>query len=397
MKFLDLLRLTVRGATRGKFKTVLTMSAIAIGVMSVVLVLSIGEGSRTAVSEELDKIGLSGISVFPKEVAANAGVRPEGEDAEWLKMRLSDADAVMPLMIRYGSYGIRNWQGNVMIYGVTEEVTSMLNVTLKHGRLFLASDISSEHPVAIVDTAFCETVYGRENIVGKVVTLNISGRDMPFTIVGIIEPQAGGLSQLVGEALPEFVYVPYTALQRMTGEKTVDQIFIKSSEESSGERASAYLDKRYDRTDSFRYENIGGYREYLDSILRLITLFISAVAAISIIVAGIGIMNTMMSNMVERRREIGVYMALGATRRDIILSFLMESALISLLGGAVGIALSALLLYVTNSALHVSFSISPGYIAIAEGIAGLFGVGFGVAPAVRAADLDPVEALRDDG
>jgi ABC-type antimicrobial peptide transport system permease subunit len=140
--------------------------------------------------------------------------------------------------------------------------------------------------------------------------------------------------------LPKFFYVPYTSLMALANEDAIDEVIILSESEVVADRAVSYLDRKYSSPNSFRYENIYGIRDKVDNVIYLLTLFISSIAGIAIVVAGIGIMNTMMSQAIERKHEIGIYLTLGATSRDIMLSFLTESAVLSAIGGLLGIVLS---------------------------------------------------------
>jgi len=396
MRVFDILRFSFNNVFRARFRSFLTICSIAIGVASVVLVLSLGDGSRAAVADQLDKIGLEGIMIYPKQTAVAQGVNLRKEDTSDLLRNVEGIDKAMPVLIRYGSYKIKNWQGNALIYGVDAAMRDILKIDLLYGRLLNKIDIEAKKPVAIVNSNFAEMVYKRKNIVGKSIKLYAGSYYMDFEIIGIISSQDDGLSQLLGEMLPEFIYIPYTTAMELANENVIDEIIIKTSNEKTADRALSYLNSKYGKGKSFRYENINGIRDQLDNVISLITLFIGSIAAISIVVAGFGIMNTMMSAAVERRREIGVYLTLGATGRDILFSFLAESAIISAIGGVIGIILVILPITAAIGITKIAFQINPGYIVTAQFIAIFCGIAFGVCPAVRAAAMNPIDAIRSE-
>ena len=371
----------------------LTICSISIGVASVILVLALGDGSRTAISNELDRMGLEGIMIYPKQAAISQGVSFAGSDAYELVANVEGIDKSMPVMIRYGSYRLKKWQGNAMIYGVDPTMRDVLKVELLYGRLLNTQDTSARRDVVVVSDDLAEMIYMRKNIVGKELKLFIGERSRSFEIVGIVSSQQNSLAQMLG-GLPKFFYVPYTSLMALANEDAIDEVIILSESEVVADRAVSYLDRKYSSPNSFRYENIYGIRDKVDNVIYLLTLFISSIAGIAIVVAGIGIMNTMMSQAIERKHEIGIYLTLGATSRDIMLSFLTESAVLSAIGGLLGIVLSIIPVAMARSATNIPFSIQISHVVLAESVAVMCGIIFGVSPASRAASLNPIDAIH---
>lgn len=396
MRIRDIIRLAMNNVFRGKIRTALTICSISIGVASVVLVLSLGDGSRAAVSAQMDKLGLEGIMLYPKQTAVASGIHLSAEDASELMSNISGVDKAMPVMLRYGSYKIKNWQGNALIYGIDASMREVLKIDLLYGRLPNRLDINSAKPVAIINETFAQMIYLRKNIVGKVIKVFIGSAYQEFEIIGVISSQDDGLSQLIGEALPEFIYIPYSTAMHLSGDDHIDEIILKSNDSMAGERAASYLSNKYGSSNSFKYENITGIRDKVDNVIGLIALFISAIAAISIVVAGIGIMNTMMSAAIERKHEIGIYLTLGASGRDILLSFLAESAIISAVGGLIGIIVVAFPIRAASVITDLAFQFNASYIIIAEAVSIFCGILFGVSPAIRAAAMNPIDAIRSE-
>ncbi|MDL2289036.1 ABC transporter permease, partial [Oscillospiraceae bacterium OttesenSCG-928-F05] len=248
MKFSDALAFSMNSALRGKARSLLSVCAIAIGVASVILILSIGEGSRTAIAGQLDKIGMEGVLVYPKESAANAGVALQPEDADYLKNRIPSISTAMPLSSEYGSYQLRNWQGNAFIYGADTQMLTVLGTRTLYGRCFSEPEVQSAAQVVLISESLARTVYGRENIVGKTMVLSSNQSSREFEIIGVLPDQTEAVTQLVGEMLPEFIYVPHTALQALSGNKGINQIILRgeTGADSVGERAVRALNGRYE-------------------------------------------------------------------------------------------------------------------------------------------------------
>jgi putative ABC transport system permease protein len=396
MRLPDVIRLSLHNVYRARFRTLLTIFSIAIGVASVVLVLSLGDGSRSAIADQLDKIGLEGIMIYPKQTAIAQGISLQVDDALDLYRNVDGVDKAMPVLIRYGSYKLKNWQGNALIYGVDSTMRDILKTDLLYGRLPNRMDIEASKPVAVVNSDFAEMIYKRKNIVGKRIKLIIGSYGMEFEVIGVISTRDDGLSQLLGEALPEFIYIPYSAAMELSREKSLDEIIIKSTDDKVGQRAVSYLNRKYGNGLYFKFENINGIRDRIDNVISLIALFIGSIAAISIVVAGFGIMNTMMSATVERKREIGIYLTLGATGRDILFSFLAESAIVSAIGGVLGILLAIIPIIFATNITNIEFKLNAGYILIAETTAVLCGIVFAVGPASKAAAMNPIDAIRSE-
>ena len=396
MKLTDILRLALGNFLRGRIRSLLTICSISIGVASVILILTLGDGSRAAISEQLDRIGLDGIMIYPKQIAISQGIALTGQDAYELAENIQGIDKSMPIMVRYGSYRIKNWQGNALVYGVDDTMRDVLKVDLLYGRMLNRIDVNAGKNVIVISSDFAEMVYRRKNIVGKSIRIYLGTNFEEYEIIGVVSSHKDGISQLLGDTLPQFFYVPYTSLMRLVKEDTVDEVVILSDDESVAAKAVSYLNRKYGNSNSFRFENINGIRDRIDNVIYLIAMFISAIAAIAIIVAGIGIMNTMMSQAIERKREIGIYLTLGATGRDIMLSFLAESAVLSAIGGILGIIVSVIPISVVSEITKIQFSLQLRHILIAEGISIFCGLLFGVSPAMRAASLNPIDAIRSE-
>ena len=395
MRIFDIFYLAVSNAVTGKLRTIFTLSAVSIGVAAVILVISAGDGGKKLISEQVDKLGIEGITIYVKQSASNAGVTLGSDDAVEVAANVDGIENAMPVIIRYGSYIMRNWRGNAVMYGVDANMRGMMNVELLYGRLPTAQDTRYQSKIAVIDSNFAKEVFGRENVTGKEIQLFLGNQYHTFEIAGIISPQSDVIEELIGESIPKFVYLPYTTVQKLTGSSGIDQLLIRSDDDAVGEKAVSYLNNKYSG-DSFKHENISGIRNRLNDIMEMITVFIGAIASVSIFVAGIGVMNTTLSVAVERKKEIGIYMALGATQKMIFSEFLIESALVSAAGGVAGTAISLALLYVAGEIVGISIMPAIMTVIFTVFVATVSGMLFGVLPSVKASQMNPIDALRGE-
>lgn len=394
MRPLDILRLSLKNVLRGRTRTLLTVFATAIGVFATLLVLSVGLCARRTVASELETLGISGVSIHPKKVAADNGLRLQPDDAELVTNGVKGVDSALAVMIRYGSYSMKNWQGNAVVIGTGAEPGDALKLELLYGRLLNEDDMRSASDVAVVSADFAKMVYGRENIVGKSLKLTASGTRQ-LEIVGIIGSQSSGLEAILGQSLPSFFYVPHSTLSAMCGESGTDQILISASDDEAVTAAVNLLEREYRQPNSLKYDSISGMRDQIDDAMLTVSVFIAAIGGISVLVAGIGIMNTMLSAALERRREVGVYMSLGARSRDIILEFVSEAGIISCFGSLIGCVAAYGALALAERYSGFELWIGAEYVVAAVVIASVCGILFGVAPAIHASKIDPIEALRE--
>jgi len=394
MKTADIFRMAFDNAVRGKLRSILTLCAVSIGVAAVLIVVSSGWTARVLIGDRLDAIGLSGISVSLRRSAEDSGINMTLEDAAMVVAQTATSSA-MPVTIDYSSYRFKNWQGNVMIYGIDEQMDNALNIKLLYGSLPTKRDIAYGNYVAVIDDKFAEQVYKRKNVVGKKIDLFLGSGYYSFEIAGVISSQSFGIEQLLGETIPVFVYVPISVVQSISGDLSIDNIIAGDAEDAEGESATALLNEKYGG-NYFKYDNLNSFRVRIDETLELAAVFLGVIAAVSILVAGLGIMNTMLSVAMERKREVGIYMAIGASKRDIMLIFLTESYLLSACGGAAGILLSLLLSLLAKEIIGYQLTISLNLIIACQLAAIACGIIFGSVPSVKASSLNPIEAIGDD-
>ena len=395
----DIWCMAAKNIFRARKKTALTMLSIAIGILSVVIISSIGETGKNIVGAEIDRIGVSGLTLYQKTKSTLSSKNMSADDVARLE-RVDGVARAMPVVTKFGRCRTLASSEDAVIWGVGRGLAETLNLEILHGRLINASDIGNATRAVVIDSALAQTLFRRENPVGRTLQLSVGLREETFTVCGVIAPQKSGVDALTGGLVPDFVYIPYTAANEMAGEEGVDQIAISclaaADLEEIGGEVVRVMTRRYGAQGNFRVENMSAYLDGMRGVADLVTLVMSAVAAVSLVVAGISVMSTMTAAVAERRREIGVYMALGASGRDIARCFLMESVILSLAGGILGAMAGMALVWAAQALSGISFALSVRYLLLSELVALTCGVLFGVTPAKSAARLEPIKALRDD-
>jgi putative ABC transport system permease protein len=394
-----------RAMGMNRLRAGLTMLGIIIGVGAVVLMLAIGESVRDDINKRISAMGSNVIIIFPGSSSAN-GVRAGRGAVQTLTFADAQALAQLPTFSAVApivqqpfqiSSGTTNWNSNVM--GVTPEYFTIKEVDAEIGSLFGEVEMRSASRVAVIGSTTAENLYGQANPIGQ--TLRI--RNRPFEVIGVLTSKG---SDLGGGDQDDIVLVPHTtARQQLIRWGLPGSIhFAMAQAASANQVQDAMYDAtqtlrirhrlREDQEDDFTIRDLASIAEAAQGIATALTLLLGAIGSISLLVGGIGIMNIMLVSVTERTREIGIRMALGAKRRDVLLQFLTEAIVICVCGGAVGVALAyAGSLLITNfSPMQVGISMTG--IIIAFSFSAVIGIFFGFYPAKRASTLKPVEALR---
>ncbi|MGY3901395.1 MacB family efflux pump subunit [Aeromonas lusitana] len=392
-RYREAARMAVHAMLAHRMRTFLTMLGIIIGIAAVVSVVALGQGARAKVINDINAMGTNTIDIFPgkdwgDEKAASIQTLNERDlDALLGQPYLEGAS---PQIATSGQLRYRNKTSTGNVVGVGSDFFRVKGMTLTQGRLFDERDIQSRTAVAVVDGKTIESLLGKEDPVGQVVLVGT----LPVRIIGVVAQETGfgRSSQSVS------IWLPYSAvMSRLISQNHFSQITIRVKDgiqpALAEQAAVALLTQRHGVKDFFTFSS--------DSIIKSVekttatmTLLVSAIAVISLIVGGVGVMNIMLVSVVERTREIGIRIAVGARQSDILQQFLIEAVMVSLLGGLLGIGLALLIGFVFSlfvESFQMSFSLFS--ILMAFGCSSLIGILFGYLPARNAARLDPVEAL----
>jgi len=397
MNWRDVIRLAWQAVWSHRQRSVLTMLGILIGIASVILLTSIGEGARMYVLSEFTQFGATLVAVNPGKIetsgmpgALGVTVHPLTlEDAEALD-RLPGIRRVVPVVTGAAPVEHAGKTRNVFVYGVTAAAPEVWRMPVRAGRFIPDTDLRRGAPLAVLGPKLKRELFGEENCLGQHV--RISGQR--FFVIGIMEAKG----QFLGFDIDDSAYIPVAEGQRLFNRQALHEIDILIENASlidpMAERIRTTLQERHKGEEDFTITTQTGMLESLDRIIRMISMSVVAIGAISLLVGAIGILTIMWISVNERTSEIGLTRALGATSGQILWLFLSEAVLLSTLGGVLGLALGmgaaqALRLYVP--ALPVSTP--PEYVLLAVGISLLVGIASGLLPARRAAALDPVAAL----
>ena len=400
-----LLRVAGQSMLRNKLRTLLTMLGIVIGVAAVILMVAVGYGAQSRIQEQVASLGTNLIVVTPGSttqggVSLGAGTfnRLTVEDADKLAREGTLLSGVSPVTFTRGQIvgGAGNWRAP--INGVSTAYQTIRDWRVEAGAFFSDEDVRSMRKVAVLGRTVADNLFPGVDPVGEQLRL----RNVPFTIVGVLAAKgqtAGGADQ------DDVVLVPYTTAQtRLSGASFIGQILVSAPSAAdipaAQQEIRAILREahrvREDESDDFTVRNQSDLAETAQSTTAVMSLLLAAIASISLVVGGIGIMNIMLVSVTERTREIGIRLAVGARGSDVLTQFLVESVAMSLLGGLLGLAVgfggAALLGRLTGW----STATPPAAVLTAVGFSAAIGVFFGWYPARKAARLDPIEALRHD-
>ncbi len=394
---LFVIRSAVEDFRRNKVRTALTSLGILIGVASVVLLLAFGLGLKKYIQNQFESLGTNLIYVLPGGVFQNGGFNADAtfestfdeKDVRSLE-RLPSVNYIAPVYQKNSSVSYGAEEKFTPVFLATAKVFTALNLEPTAGRVFSEVDLNKRAKVAVIGPTLATELFGdTETGVGKTIQVGEQG----FKVVGVLKAKGGG--GFGGPSFDTYVYVPYKSAPSLNPAKKFLSIYAQAVDSDSISQAKAEISeallKRYDK-DDFSVIESTEFLNAISSIFGVLNLVLVAIAAISLIVGGIGIMNIMYVSVIERIREIGIRRAIGATRRDILYQFLAESVILSLLGGLLGLLLS----FGVVAAIQPFF---PAYIdglsvAIALGVSSAIGIVFGVFPARKASELSPIEAIR---
>lgn len=385
-----------------KMRSILTMLGIIIGVAAVIALVSIGNGVKQDIQNSISSLGSNLLMVMPG-APRTPGVRPSAGSMKSLKV--SDYEAIAKLdgvkaasPMTNGAYVViyqnKNWTTSVS--GVNANYLDVNNWSMKSGRFLSEKNVQNRERVAVVGKTVVKNLFGDEDPVGA----EIRVKNIPFRIIGVLNSKGSGA---MGNDQDDMVIIPYTtAMERVEGVDYLRMIYVVGKDESGIDRLQSDIENllrvrhgiKDTNLDDFNIQNMNSIMETMEETTGTLTLFLGAVAAISLVVGGIGIMNIMLVSVTERTREIGVRKALGATYSVIVTQFLIEAVVISLMGGIIGIILGIGSSKLIGMASGMSTVISIPTIVMSFAFSMAIGLIFGIYPARKAAKLNPIDALH---
>ena len=396
-QFVEAFKMSVQAIMAHKMRSLLTMLGIIIGIASVVSVVALGNGSEKKILADISAMGTNTISIFP---GRGFGDRRSGriktltiDDAKVIAKQSYVASAT-PQTTSGGTLTYRNTDLTASLYGVGEQYFDVRGLKLESGRLFDEGDVKEDAQVVVIDQNTKEKLFGADvNPLGKTVLFN----KRPLTVIGVMQKEENSF----GNADVLMLWSPYTTvMHQITGESHTNSITVKIKDDANtqvAEKGLTELLKTRHGTEDFFMNNSDSIKQVIESTTGTMKLLISSIALISLVVGGIGVMNIMLVSVTERTKEIGVRMAIGARRNNILQQFLIEAVLICIIGGLVGVGLSTAISLVFNQFVtEFPMEISIGSVIGAVVCSTAIGVAFGFMPANKASKLNPIDALSKD-
>jgi len=406
MDFLQTLKIALRALRTNKMRSFLTMLGIIIGIAAVIAMMAVGSGASYVISQQIASIGSNIILVLPGSTTSG-GLRSGTGGAQTLssddvKAIMTDCPSVeiaAPTIRSSGLavYGNMNW--STIIMGTTPELFEIREWPVASGRSIGQQDVDGAAKVCLLGQTVAENLFGSDDPIGKMVRI----KKVPFTVIGVLD-RKGQSPQ--GQDQDDAIFVPLRTAQRNLVRSqipnTVGAVMVKARSEEllakAEEEINALLRQRHRITNAkepdFSTRNLSEILAVAEQSSKAMSLLLGAVASISLIVGGIGIMNIMLVSVTERTREIGIRMAIGARRKDILLQFMTEAVLLTMIGGVIGIILGAGGATFVSKMLEWPTLISTRSVVVAFFFSGAVGIFFGFYPARKAAGLNPIDALR---
>ena len=393
------LKMALRSIGANKMRAALTMLGIIIGVMALVVLVSLVNGATSSVTDAVSDLGSSMLTVT---ISDDKG-QPISLDTvnEWMEQE-DGLGLIAPYISGSATTRADGESGSVTVYGVTPAYYDVQGMQLAMGRFLKTSDVENHTYVCVINETAATEVIGYVDCIGQAISLD----GVEYTIVGVLSDEENSLTSLMSSG-SLVAYLPYTSLLRLADDLASDvtTFYVSAPEDGTMDTVEAAMTNvlmaRFeDDEDAFEVSSQSILEETMSSITSVLTILLGGIAAISLVVGGIGIMNIMLVTVTERTREIGIRKAIGASRGTILTQFLMEAVVLCMLGCALGIFLSwAILQTVTTvvSSLNMSFSLDGGVVLVAVVFCFIIGVVFGLYPANKAAKMKPIDALHYGG
>jgi putative ABC transport system permease protein len=404
MHYANLFRIAIRALVRNKLRAFLTMLGIIIGVASVIAMLAIGEGSKANIRKEMSSMGTNMVMVMPNfqrrggvSLGASSSMALKYGDVEAIWNDAVSVSGVSPEVRASGQVIYSNQNTQTTIYGVSEEYLKIRKLEIQSGRIFNATELLGMSKVCILGQTVVKNLFGTG---ADPVGLSIRIQKLPFLVIGVLKDKG---ESGMGQDQDDLILAPYTTVQRrLAAIDYINGIYASAITEEKSAKAIVEITETLRRTHKLKESADNDFRVMsqseliatVSSITDMLTILLGAIAGISLLVGGIGIMNIMFVSVTERTREIGLRMSIGGRGKDILKQFLVESILLSILGGSVGVVFGYLIARGAGSLMKIVPIIQVQTVVLAFTVCFAIGVFFGWYPARKAANLNPIDALR---
>lgn len=402
MLLMENIRLALAAIRSNKMRSFLTMLGIIIGISSVIAITSIGASAKAVVSKEFQSFGMNNMYVYINWHAVGDNVIEYSdlilpEDIDALEARFpEDILYIAPSTSAQSETKVGRVTGKLQMGGVAADYNKFYHMNIIHGRMINQSDVDGVRDRIVIDKEAARHFFNKNNAAGEILSVTINGEVKDLTIVGVYQKEVSIFDSMsVNDSYS--TYVPYPLLQSEDDSASYIELYTNAKKDQAviGKEITQYLSRIKDKDpELYKFESAEVQMGMINTILGTLSIAIGAIAAISLVVGGIGIMNIMLVSVTERTREIGIRKSLGARTNDILMQFLIESMIISAIGGIIGTILGIGIAAIGMSIAGISVIIDPAVILLAVGFSAMVGMFFGLYPARKAAKLDPIEALR---
>ena len=416
MNITESLKIAVKCIKANWMRSVLTMLGIIIGITSVIMIVGAGTGVRDYIIGLIEDMGSNAVLVSVDATQATDNDYITLDDVDNIKAKVSGVERCSPMLMGFGNATIdaTATEATVMMVGVNSDVQFAMTNTCEYGRFFTDEEYAANAPIAVMGLESAKTAFGYEDATGQSITVSSSGKSMKIKVCGVANIDAmvnslgggtsiGSMFQTNSDKPMIALFMPCTTLTQITGASAnLSNVFVIAEEgkdyDTVGNATVNYLKAVHGNYSNGMYtaQNMATYIEIVDIIMKVLTIFIAGVGAISLIVGGIGVMNIMLVSVTERTREIGIRKSLGAKTRVITMQFLTESVILCLIGGFIGVVLGVAGAFAACSIIDITPKISIWLILLALLFSSGVGLFFGIYPAKKAAQLSPIDALRSE-
>lgn len=404
MKLSNLFKIALRALVRNKMRAILTMLGIIIGVGSVIAMLAIGQGSKKKIRDQISTMGTNMVMIMPNfqrrggvNLGSSNSMVLKYSDVVSLRNESTAIAEVSPEVRSNGQVIYGNQNTVTTIYGISEEYLAIRKLEISNGRIFTPQETRSMAKVCLVGQTVVENLFGRDS---DPVGMMIRIKNLPFEVIGVLKEKG---ESGMGQDQDDLILAPYTTVQRrLAAIDYINGIYVSAISEEKSALAASQIEEILRRTHKLKESDENDFRimsqseliETVSSVTDVMTYLLGAIAGISLLVGGIGIMNIMFVSVTERTREIGLRMSIGGRGKDILRQFLVESMLISILGGVMGVIFGYIVAKIAGSFMDSPTIITSQSVILAFAVCFAIGVFFGWYPAKKAANLNPIEALR---